>query len=292
MPNLTHAQKVRLILSGRQKSPKITPMKPWTKAAPFPRRSGQITGGSGQDDIPAMLSGPSKPGEPGEFVMNKGAVMNLGLDYLTHQNLRGLGHLYNNYQLNAPDSTVPPSAPKTPQGVPMLQDGSGVDIPPADMRPGVDRFDTQDYGSGYDWRGNLPQWYQPLQGSQIPVPPSYQTSFGSGIPSESITASPPPMPSVQPDANTYYPTQSGYTILPGGVVGGGGGRNDFGYFRGGKQSIKPSGAGAIADATKSWNPPGMSRWQDIQQILSAGGGPWRPTLGTPNLRTSTPRSPM
>lgn len=63
------------------------------RSHPFKRMSGEVQGGSGsKDDVPAMLTGGNK-NKPGEFVLNQGAVLNLGLDRLNHENNRGLATL-------------------------------------------------------------------------------------------------------------------------------------------------------------------------------------------------------
>lgn len=284
--NLTHAQKVKLILSSKTR-PSTHNVSAPKKPSGFSRPTGSVIGGTGKDDIPTLLSGPSKPGEPGEYVLNKGAVLNLGLDFLDHQNLRGLGHLYNNYQLNTPSQnpTVPDTAPRNTQGVAMLQDGSGDTAEPDEITS------TPDYSSGYyDWNQGIPDWYQPSFSSRYNPLPSYQAPAAPDTPPENITASAPPMPTQPVDTSTFYPNQQGFSILPGGSVGGPDGRNNFGYFRGGNRPLTTGGAASVVDDLSSWRPPNMSRWQAIQQIVNSGGGTWRPTLGTPNLRTSSPRA--
>lgn len=103
-------------VQGYAKGGEVLKRKPNHKTHPF-RQTGQVMGGSGQDDVPALLTGGDGE-KPGEFVMNQGAVLNLGLDKLNHENQRGLA------TLEAPTREPLNNTPEG-GGVAQLRRGSG-----------------------------------------------------------------------------------------------------------------------------------------------------------------------
>ena len=176
-------------------------------------------------------------------------VTSTGGGWVTWQGAGGVQYYYNQ---NSGESYT---------GAPPI---GGIDIPPADMSPG--EFGTQPPARGSAEGGvRIPGTdliYDPgtgltysssdfgSRGSGLTYSSSgltsSSTSTGSDIPTENYYASAPPMPNVPPDdgSNTYYPQQLGFTILPGGQIGGPEGRNTFGdyFYRRGGSGVGPHGS--------------------------------------------------
>ncbi len=230
---------------------------------------GGVRGGSGsRDDVPAMLTG-------GEYVLTRGDVQRMGGAQRIDSWRRGYAGGGWVEGIDFPAAEGPGSNPRygygdMPSGGITAWGGDPVrEIPSENITWNAPPFPT-DTGGGYPVPGyNLSNY--------VPVDWVANATWGGGGTSSS----------------GYGTSGSNYSVLPGGSIGGGGGFNTFGsYFGGSRQPISLNLSGALASQFSAWRPAGLSAAQATRQIFTSGGRGWTPTRGTPNLRTSAPRSPF
>jgi hypothetical protein len=151
----------------------------------------------------------------------------------------------------------------------------GIDLPPIGDPEGD--YGTQPPSRGFAETGTPPV-YAP--GADLFYPSSYltysSTSTSDNIPPENIAWNAPPMPNVPAGGagGSYYGGGwPGYSLLPGGNVGGADGRNTFGdFFGGNNHPIGALAASMLWEDFSHFLPAGTARADWIRQTMTGGAG--------------------